>query len=245
MPTIEQNLTNVNFNERGTVPTWIVVHNTANYTSAEGTAHNNTVWFKAVNRRASAHYFIDDGDVIWQCVRDTDSAWHVGDSWSRNGCYNSNAIGIEVCEGEDGSFTENEIRTLSWLVRKLMAEYGIPAERVCRHHDVTGKICPRGYIDEGAWASLKARIINGQAERSGVPMECILHPDESQKLFYVNGNDISYIPHPDGVEAINKLADGCGAKIPFVELGTKAAPYGYRFFQATGNEDLYNKTVLK
>lgn len=241
MPTIERNLTNVNYNQRGTIPTWIVVHNTANYTSVEGTAYSNTKYFKDVNRNASAHYFIDDGDVIWQCVRDTDSAWHVGDSWSHNGCYNSNAIGIEVCENADGSFTENEIRTLAWLVQKLMAEYGIPAERVCRHHDVTGKICPRGYIDDAAWASLKARIINGRYERYGVPMECILHPDECGKLFYVCGTNIIPLDNPDQMRAVDQMAEKCGTTMPHVEIGTKAAPWGWRFFQACGQEDVYQK----
>jgi len=158
MPTIRQNLTNVNYNPRGTRPLWIVVHNTANYTSREGTAYNNTVYFKDVYRSASAHYFVDDGDTIWQCVRDTDTAWHCGEAASRNGCFNNNSIGIEVCENADGSFTENEIETLSWLVQQLMEAWDIPASRVCRHYDVTGKDCPRGYIDSEDWQALKERI---------------------------------------------------------------------------------------
>lgn len=155
---IQKNLTNVNFNFRNTLPRWIVVHNTANGTSREGTAYNNTVYFKDTYRSASAHYFIDDGDVVWQCVRDTDTAWHVGEAQSRNGCYNTNSIGIEVCETAGGWFTDKEIATLRELVRGLMDFYGIPAERVCRHHDVTGKSCPWYYSDDDRWAELKAQI---------------------------------------------------------------------------------------
>ena len=155
---IQKNLTNVNFNFRNTLPRWIVVHNTANGTSKEGTAYNNTVYFKDTYRSASAHYFIDDGDTVWQCVRDTDTAWHVGEAQSRNGCYNTNSIGIEVCETAGGWFTEKEIATLRELVRGLMDFYGIPAERVCRHHDVTGKSCPWYYSDDDRWAELKAQI---------------------------------------------------------------------------------------
>lgn len=160
--TIKQNLTNVNYNQRGTNPSWIVIHNTANGTSAEGTAYANTCYFKDYNRNASAHYFVDDGDVVWQCVRDTDSAWHVGDSASRNGCTNWNSIGIEVCERADGSFSDHEIEVLAWLVPMLMDEYGIDASHVCRHHDVTGKYCPMGYIDNVAWQDLKGRILSPQ-----------------------------------------------------------------------------------
>lgn len=155
---IQKNLTNVNFNFRNTLPRWIVVHNTANGTSREGTAYNNTVYFKDTYRSASAHYFIDDGDTVWQCVRDTDTAWHVGEAQSRNGCYNTNSIGIEVCETAGGWFTDKEISTLRELVRGLMDFYGIPAERVCRHHDVTGKNCPWYYSDDDRWAELKAQI---------------------------------------------------------------------------------------
>ena len=156
---IRKNLTNVNFNFRNTIPRWIVIHNTANGTSKEGTAYNNTVYFKDTYRSASAHYFVDDGDIVWQCVRDTDTAWHVGDAASRNGCYNTNSIGIEVCETADGWFTDKEVDTLRELVGSLMQLYGIPAERVCRHHDVTGKSCPWYYTDDERWAELKARIL--------------------------------------------------------------------------------------
>lgn len=158
---IRKNLTNVNYTPRGTEPSWIVIHNTANSTSAPGTAYSNTQFFKAINRNASAHYFIDDGEIIWQCVEDTNTAWHVGDQPSRNGCTNFNAIGIEVCERADGSFSDKEIATLSELVCYLMEKYNIPESRICRHHDVTGKICPRGYIDSAQWNQLKETITGG------------------------------------------------------------------------------------
>lgn len=159
---IRQNLTNTNYNARGTEPTWIVIHNTANGTSAEGTAYANTQYFKNTYREASAHYFVDDGDIVWQCVRDTDTAWHVGEAPSQNGCYNYNAIGIEVCETGAGFFSEKEIETLQELVPYLMDKYGIDASHICRHHDVTGKLCPWWYSDDGRWRELKERILEGE-----------------------------------------------------------------------------------
>lgn len=158
---IRDNLTNVNYTWNTNWPEWIVIHNTANGTSAEGTAYANTQYFKDYDRSASAHLFIDDGDIVWRCVRDTDSAWHCGDSYSRNGCTNYNSIGIETCERADGSFSEHEIDVLSWLVPQLMEKYGIDADHVCRHYDVTTKICPAGYIDNDAWEELKDRITGG------------------------------------------------------------------------------------
>lgn len=169
MYAIEKNLTNVNYTPRGTNPSWIVIHNTANGTSAAGTAYNNTAYFKNAYRRASAHYFVDDSDTVWQCVEDTDTAWHVGDRYpSYNGASNYNAIGIEVCETANGSFTAHEIDVLSWLVPMLMERYGIDASHVCRHYDVTGKACPWGYIDSAAWAQLKDEITNGGDFMAGI-----------------------------------------------------------------------------
>ena len=76
---------------------WIATHNGGTAPQGEGAAYNNPVYSKSVNRQASAHYFIDNGEVIWQCVELKDGAWSVGDSWSRNGANNRNSINIEVC----------------------------------------------------------------------------------------------------------------------------------------------------
>ena len=86
------------------------------------------------------------------------------------------------------------------------------------------------------------RRLNGGG-RYGVPMECILNPDESGMLFHVSGNDIVYIPHPDCVTALQDVAKECGKELPYVEIGTKEAPWGFRFFQACGKEALYRRMV--
>lgn len=119
MPTIKKNITTVNRFLDQNDPEWIVVHNVGTAPQGEGAAYNNTVYFKSVNRQASAHYFIDDGDVIWQSVELKDGAWSVGDSWSRNGANNRNSINIEVCG--NWQFSDKEIENLRWLVQRLMA----------------------------------------------------------------------------------------------------------------------------
>ena len=158
MPEIKYNLTNINYTWRGSNPSWIVIHNTANETSAPPIAYNNTQYFKNEYRGASANYFIDDSDVIWCCVEPINTAWHCGEAPSQNGCYNYNSIGIEVCEPANGKFTDKEISNLSWLVQKLMKEYKIPASRICRHYDVTSKNCPWYYTNNARWNELKERI---------------------------------------------------------------------------------------
>lgn len=51
------------------------------------------------------------------------------------------------------------------LVREKMQEYGIPAENVLRHYDVTGKICPSPYVTNGeAWQAFKAGLAEPEKE---------------------------------------------------------------------------------
>ena len=78
---------------------YIVLHYTANNGD---TAQNNADYFAGANRRASAHYFVDENEVV-QSVRDTDAAWHCGGSIEsdhhplRGICTNRNSLGVEMC----------------------------------------------------------------------------------------------------------------------------------------------------
>ena len=131
----------------------IVVHFTATLASAR---NNATYFARNEGQGASAHYFVDDiTPEIYQSVAEGDTAWHAGD-WQMN----CRAIGIEVVSaGED--FSATEVEKLGWLVRKLMAKYGIGASGVIRHYDVTGKLCPAPYVAASKWAALKAAITGG------------------------------------------------------------------------------------
>ena len=139
---------------------YLVIHYTGGAKTAEGAAEANTIYFgREANLGASAHYFVDDGYTIWQSVSESDTAWHAG-----NWAINQRSIGIEVCTA--GAFTEAEIERLTWLVRHLMAKYSIPAERIIRHYDASGKLCPAHYIDGARWQELHTRITTGQATNS-------------------------------------------------------------------------------
>lgn len=155
-PVIKKNITSVNRWVGGNTKEWIVIHNVGTKNTNEGSAYDNTVYFKSIKRKASAHYFIDDGNVIWQSVEDNDRSWSVGDASSKNGATNHNTINIEVCG--NSSFTQNEISNLQWLVRMLMKKYNIPSSRVCRHYDITSKQCPKYYVDDEMWEKLKRDI---------------------------------------------------------------------------------------
>ena len=73
---------------------YIVVHYTGN---SEDIAVNNAKFFQDANRKASAHFFVDDTS-IYQSIDLKDSAWHCGSSNYRHArCRNLNSIGIEMC----------------------------------------------------------------------------------------------------------------------------------------------------
>lgn len=139
---------------------WIVVH----YVGAVSTAENNVDYFFDKDRKSSAHYFVDEKE-IWQCVDDSNIAWHVGGAKNYyNNCRNQNSIGVEMCckKNEEGELyiDEQTVTNTIELVRYLMELYGIDLEHVVRHYDVTGKKCPAPFVDnEELWTDFQRRLI--------------------------------------------------------------------------------------
>ena len=73
---------------------------------------------------------------------------------------NDDTISIECCHPDDsGAFTQATYDSLVRLTRWLMEEYRLDASQVLRHYDVTGKICPRAFVeDPAAWAQFLADV---------------------------------------------------------------------------------------
>lgn len=131
---------------------YIVIHYTANDGDSD---EANANYFKNNIVKASAHYFVDD-DSVTQSVPDDSIAWSVGGSkysnCSKTGggkyygkCTNSNSISIELCDDVKNGKIYPSAKTIANvldLTKKLMKKYNIPASRVIRHFDVTGKSCP-------------------------------------------------------------------------------------------------------
>lgn len=147
---------------------YLVYHYTAN----DGdTDEANANYFKNNIVEASAHYFVDDNSIT-QSVPDDYVAWSVGGSKyaNTNGgkfhgiCTNYNSISIELCDNVRNGvydFTPNTLNNAVELGRMLMKKYNIPLDRVIRHYDVTGKICPKPFVDnERAWIEFKKRLEN-------------------------------------------------------------------------------------
>ena len=146
---INEKLIKYNFSKRteGKIK-YIVIHDTGNKRSgADAEAHFN--FFNGGDRQSSAHYFVDDKQIL-RVVKDSDKSWHCGDGRGLNGITNDNSIGIEMCINSDGDFNKTYLHTLK-LVKHLMKEYNIPLENVLRHYDASRKICPNIW-KENNWA---------------------------------------------------------------------------------------------
>ena len=152
---------------------YIVIHYTAN----DGdTDEGNGNYFANNIVGASAHYFVDD-DSITRSVPDDYIAWAVGGSkykYTKGGtfygkCTNANSISIELCDTKKNGvydFTEATIKNAADLVKLLMKKYNVPVERVIRHYDVTGKVCPKPFVDdEKAWKEFKERLVDNMEKR--------------------------------------------------------------------------------
>lgn len=134
----------------------IVIHYTANPGS---TAKENRNYFENLkNKRskyASSHFVVGlDGEIV-QCIPLDEIAYA---SNSRN----DDTISIEVChEDKSGKFNEETYDTLVHLVAWLCDEYGLKKEDIIRHYDVTGKLCPKYFVEhKKEWKKFKNNVFN-------------------------------------------------------------------------------------
>jgi N-acetylmuramoyl-L-alanine amidase CwlA len=91
---------------------------------------------------ASAHYIVGlDGNIIY-AIPENEIAYTSNSA-------NSYSIGIEVCHPLwDGKFTDATYNALVELCADLCKRYGLnPTKDIIRHFDVTGKICPKYFVE--------------------------------------------------------------------------------------------------
>lgn len=126
-------------------PTSITIHNTGNPSS---TAANERAWLTNPEnmRTASFHIVIDEWEAV-ECIPIKENAWHSSDG-SAPASGNRTSIGIEICESGDYAQT---LMNAADLVADMLLERGWGIDRLRRHYDWSGKICPRLMYDNGAW----------------------------------------------------------------------------------------------
>lgn len=149
---------------------YIVVHYTAN-SGTTATAKGNANYFANATRKASAHYVVDENSIIYQCVPDNYVAWSVGDNqkYTHGGAsmkgiiINTNSISIEMVSHSDSNgnyYIPNEtINHTIELIKSLQKKYNISNDNIYTHWHVTGKLCPKPFIDDKSkWEEFKNRI---------------------------------------------------------------------------------------
>lgn len=154
---LSRQLIPINYYDEYQTPKYIVIHDTGNRARGANAQSHRNYFATNENANSSAHYFIDDSHII-QTVDDHNGSWHCGDGKS-SVINNRNTIGIEMCVNPDSNFKET-VRHAEELTKYLMSKYNIPAERVVRHNDVSGKICPAMMIEDKVvtWDSFKHAI---------------------------------------------------------------------------------------
>lgn len=134
----------------------IVVHYTANPGS---TARQNRDYFAGLaethETSASSHFVIGLSGEIVQCIPCSEISYASNNR-------NKDTISIECCiEDETGKFNDDTYQSLVKLVTWLMGRYDLDVDDVIRHYDVTGKNCPKYFVENPkAWEQFKTDLVD-------------------------------------------------------------------------------------
>lgn len=139
----------------------IVIHYTANPGTS---AVQNRNYFEGLKdskqTRASSHFIVGIEGEIVQCV----PTWEIAYASNER---NSDTVSIETChKNSDGKYTKETYESMVHLTAWLCEKFGLTEEDVIRHYDITGKICPKYFVDdEKAWDNFKKDVKQMLEER--------------------------------------------------------------------------------
>ncbi len=143
---------------------YIVIHYLGN---PETTAQQNHDYFESLaelhETSMSANYVVGmEGEII-HCVPDDEVAYASNEA-------NSYSISIENCHpDETGKLTVDTYDSLVKLVAYLCQTYDIDADHIIRHYDVTGKDCPKYFVEHtDAWNQFKLDVVSYRAKCEGI-----------------------------------------------------------------------------
>lgn len=133
----------------------IVIH----YVGNPGTtARANRSYFESLSSGAdgvyaSAHFIVGLDAEVLQCIPLTEISY-------ASNHRNDDTIAIEVCHPDDtGKFSGVTYRRVVDLTAWLCDQLDLTADDVIRHYDVTGKDCPKYYVEHPeAWAQFRTDV---------------------------------------------------------------------------------------
>ena len=137
----------------------IVIHYVGNPGS---TAQQNRDFYSSTQSSVSSHFIVGlEGEII-QCIPLNEMS--AASNWRNN-----DTISVEVCHPDDtGKFNEKTYQALVKLTAWLCRLCDLDQEHVIRHYDITGKECPRYYVQHPQqWQQFKEDV--SQYERTVLP----------------------------------------------------------------------------
>lgn len=158
----------------------IVVHYLGN---PKTTAQENHDYFESLKNLQdtymSANYVVGTEGEIIQCVPDGEVAWASNQA-------NYYSISIENCHlDETGKFTDATYWADVHLVAYLTEKYDLERDDIIRHYDVTGKDCPKWYVEHpDQWEQFKDDVMTYREEcreEQRNTIDKLLHGDASNE----------------------------------------------------------------
>ncbi len=132
----------------------IVIHYTAN---PGATAMGNRNYFENLKdtkaTKASSNFVVGlDGEIV-QCVPTWEVAYASNDR-------NEDTVSIECCHPDkSGKFKKDTYKSMVQLTAWLCMKFDLTDQDVIRHYDVTGKNCPKYFVeDEKAWEKFRSAV---------------------------------------------------------------------------------------
>lgn len=166
-------------------------------------------------RYASSHYIVGLKGEIIKCVPETEVAYHASSA-------NKDHIGIEVCHPTvDGKFSEVTYQVLIELVADICKRYKLnPLTDVIRHYDVTGKDCPRYYVQHAkAWEQMRNDIKVKMIGQTVGKLKIELN-GKVKEIDAINIEGINYVKLRDLVDEKIKVDYDAEKKLPIVMVNS-------------------------
>lgn len=128
----------------------IVIHYVANPGSSAQANHD---WYVNPESEVSSHFLVGLAGEVLQCIP-------LDEYSSASNHRNKDTISIEVCHpDETGKFNDESYHSLVQLTAWLLEVSGLQPEDVIRHYDITGKDCPRYFVQhEDSWLAFLADV---------------------------------------------------------------------------------------
>lgn len=163
-------------------------------------------------RYASSHYIVGLNGEIIECVPEGEVAYHTQSA-------NKDHIGIEVCHPTaDGKFSEITYQALVELVVDICKRYQLnPLKDIIRHYDVTGKDCPRYYVQHPeAWQALKEKIDQALYNQSVISKTKILLNGTIKEVEAIKINGSNYVKLRDLADDKIEISYDHEQKLPII-----------------------------